>query len=93
MSAISKTPLTEDHIARRAFEIYLDRGSKNGRDIDDWLAAEKELSEEDSSSPQKTRTVAAGQRRWAPVAEPDSKNGSPAHHDRIDPSWEILGST
>ena len=88
MSTISKSVLIEDEIARRAYQIFLDRGSKNGRDIDDWLVAENELSEQDSSSPQKTRTAATGQGQSAPVTEADSKNGSPAHHDRIDPSWE-----
>ena len=88
MSDISKTLLTEDHIARRAYEIYLDRGRKNGRDIDDWLIAEKELSERYSLSPQKTRTTAAGDGQPAPGAGADSKYGSPVHHDRIDPSWK-----
>lgn len=88
MSAISKTLLTENHIAQRAYEIYLDGGSKNGRDIDDWLVAEKELSERNSSPPQKARTAAAGQGHSASVAEADSKRGSPVHHDRIDPSWK-----
>jgi DNA polymerase/3'-5' exonuclease PolX len=88
MSAISKILLTEDHIARRAYEIYLDRGRENGRDIDDWLIAEKELSKQDSSSPQKKMTVAAGQGQSTQVAEADSKYGSPVHHDRIDPSWK-----
>lgn len=88
MSAISKTLLTEDRIARRAYEIYLDRGRKNGRDVDDWLVAEKELSQQDSSSPQKKRTVAAGQGQSPQAAEADSKYGSPVHHDRIDPSWK-----
>ena len=30
-------------IARRAYEIYLDRGALAGRDRDDWLTAEQEL--------------------------------------------------
>lgn len=88
MSAINKLVITEDEIARRAYQIYLRRGSKNGRDVDDWLIAEKELSEQDSLSPQKTRTTAAGQGQSASVAESDSKRSSPVHHDRIDPSWE-----
>jgi hypothetical protein len=69
MSAISKTLLTENHIAQRAYEIYLDGGSKNGRDIDDWLVAEKELSERNSSPPQKARTAAAGQGHSASVTK------------------------
>jgi hypothetical protein len=30
-------------IARRAFELYCDRGREHGRDLDDWLQAEHEL--------------------------------------------------
>lgn len=27
----------------RAYEIYLERGEQHGRDLDDWLQAEREL--------------------------------------------------
>jgi len=30
-------------IRRRAYEIYLERGEQHGRDMDDWLQAEREL--------------------------------------------------
>jgi DUF2934 family protein len=30
-------------IARRAYDLYLARGSEPGHDIDDWLQAEREL--------------------------------------------------
>jgi len=36
---------THEQIARRAYEIYLKRGEKPGSQHEDWLAAEKELSE------------------------------------------------
>jgi hypothetical protein len=32
-----------DQIRRRAYEIYLERGSLPGRELDDWLRAEREL--------------------------------------------------
>jgi hypothetical protein len=32
-----------DRVARRAYEIYLTRGSADGGDFDDWLTAEREL--------------------------------------------------
>ncbi len=32
-----------DDIARRAYEIYCERGGEHGRDMDDWLQAESEL--------------------------------------------------
>jgi Protein of unknown function (DUF2934) len=30
-------------IAKRAFELYLQRGSESGYEVEDWLAAEAEL--------------------------------------------------
>jgi hypothetical protein len=44
---VSKVPaptLQTDEIARRAYEIFLARGGEPGRDLDDWLQAERELS-------------------------------------------------
>ena len=32
-----------DAVARRAYEIYQRRGGNDGADLDDWLAAEREL--------------------------------------------------
>lgn len=40
----NKLPTTEQ-IERRAYELYVERGAENGRDVDDWLAAEEELTE------------------------------------------------
>jgi hypothetical protein len=37
------TGLTDRDIARRAFEIFSERGCEHGRDVDDWLQAEREL--------------------------------------------------
>jgi hypothetical protein len=38
------SPSRED-IARRAYEIFLRRGSQPGHEAEDWLQAERELSE------------------------------------------------
>jgi hypothetical protein len=32
-----------EEIRRRAYEIYLERGERPGREMDDWLQAEREL--------------------------------------------------
>lgn len=32
-----------DRIAERAYELYVRRGGGDGRDLDDWLEAEREL--------------------------------------------------
>jgi hypothetical protein len=42
--------VTDGDIARRAFELYCDRGREDGHDVDDWLTAERELRDAASSS-------------------------------------------
>jgi DUF2934 family protein len=32
-----------DSVARRAYELFLERGGVHGHDLDDWLAAERQL--------------------------------------------------
>jgi hypothetical protein len=51
MADRSFTP-TQEEISQRAYEIYVSRGRKNGGDIDDWLSAEQELREQQSSTSQ-----------------------------------------
>ena len=36
---------TVERIRLRAYEIYIERGREAGRDLEDWLRAEKELTE------------------------------------------------
>jgi hypothetical protein len=36
---------THEEIERRAYEIYLSQGAPEGRDLDNWLQAERELSQ------------------------------------------------
>jgi hypothetical protein len=40
----TRKPRAED-IARRAYAIYEERGGTDGADLDDWLQAERELTE------------------------------------------------
>jgi hypothetical protein len=35
--------VAETDVARRAYELYEQRGGAHGHDIDDWLLAEREL--------------------------------------------------
>ena len=61
MSDIEKVP-TQEEIELRAYEIYLKRGDKEGNALNDWLAAEKELSassQMDASSPLVKRATAS----------------------------------
>lgn len=41
-ASIGSAVRTEE-IRRRAYEIYVERGEQRGRDLDDWLQAEREL--------------------------------------------------
>lgn len=40
----------EDKIRSRAYELYVERGREPGRDIEDWLQAERELTADKSSA-------------------------------------------
>ena len=54
---------TAEQIELRAYELYLERGGEDGRDVDDWLAAERELielSEQPASSGPQARAAKAG---------------------------------
>jgi hypothetical protein len=35
--------IDRDRVAMRAYELYLARGGADGQDMEDWLAAEREL--------------------------------------------------
>jgi hypothetical protein len=35
--------VSDGDIARRAFEIFCERGAQHGHDVEDWLQAEREL--------------------------------------------------
>jgi hypothetical protein len=41
--AESANPSRLDEIRLRAYEIYLERGERPGRELDDWLEAERQL--------------------------------------------------
>ncbi len=45
-SAVSRVQRpSQEEIRRRAFAIHIERGGVRGYDLDDWLQAEKELTE------------------------------------------------
>ena len=44
-------------IRNRAYEIYIERGEQPGRDLDDWLQAERELNDESSQHPHQRRLI------------------------------------
>lgn len=50
-----------EHVARRAYELFLARGAQHGCDVDDWLEAERQLMGNGSTPGRRTRR---------PVSEP-----------------------
>jgi Protein of unknown function (DUF2934) len=48
---------TRDAITHLAYTLYLARGGKHGRDVEDWARAEKELSHELIEQPQTARVI------------------------------------
>ena len=57
---IERKELSEEDIAHRAYELYVQRGGEPGMEVEDWLRAEKKLSEP-IDTPAKTRAARAGQ--------------------------------
>jgi hypothetical protein len=48
---------TQDQIATRAYEIYLERGSTPGDPMQDWLRAERELAAPRKQSRSKSKVI------------------------------------
>jgi hypothetical protein len=53
----AKTKPTQDQIAARAYEIYLERGSIPGDPMQDWLRAERELAARPKKSGSKSKVI------------------------------------
>jgi hypothetical protein len=64
----------QDEIARRAYELYLQRGSVPGHETDDWLQAEAELSAEGAHDQEPEETPTA--RRSGGTTRRDSGSSS-----------------
>jgi hypothetical protein len=46
VAMIERKEISREDIARRAYELYTQRGCEPGKDIEDWVRAEKELASE-----------------------------------------------
>ena len=46
-------------IARRAHELYVQRGGEHGKDVEDWVKAEKELRDKPAVGPATTDATPA----------------------------------
>jgi hypothetical protein len=58
-----------DAVARRAYEIYQNRGGNHGADLDDWLEAERQLRRGPSDVTGPTNSAPAKPRRRKTVEE------------------------
>jgi hypothetical protein len=52
---------SSEEVARRAYELFLARGAGHGRDLDDWLEAERQLTEQAPNG--RSRSTGASSRR------------------------------
>lgn len=57
---IGRREPSEEEIARRAYELYVQRGGEQGKDVEDWARAEKELNGELAVGPAKMMAARAG---------------------------------
>jgi hypothetical protein len=61
VAMIESKEVSKENIARRAYELYTQRGCLPGKDVEDWVNAEKELVTEPSIPPAKARAAHPGQ--------------------------------
>lgn len=57
---IEHKELSRKDISQRAYDLYVRRGGQPGKDVEDWVRAEKELTGEVAVAPAKTLTAQAG---------------------------------
>lgn len=61
-----------DAIARRAYELFLARGSEPGHEMDDWLQAEAELSTDSADADEQRSSLETGDES-EPAADQDRR--------------------
>jgi hypothetical protein len=59
-AVIEHKEISRDDIAQRAYELYVQRGEDTGKDVEDWIRAEKELGAEPVVTPTRTMAAQAG---------------------------------
>jgi hypothetical protein len=73
---------SQEAIAKRAYELYLQRGSISGYELDDWLQAEAELTTASISASTAGDGVDGGREGWQPEAPPASETRRPSTRER-----------
>ncbi len=78
-----------DAIAKRAYELFLDRGSEPGHEVDDWLRAEAEINARAAAAALAEEPLSAGmdyETDQAGSASDPGRAGERAPGDRDRPS-------
>ena len=57
---IESKEVSREVIAHRAYELYVERGSEPGKEVEDWVRAEKELAARPILAPTKAKASRAG---------------------------------
>jgi hypothetical protein len=60
VAMVERKELPKEEIAQRAYELYAQRGGEPGRDVEDWVRAEKELNSGVAVGSAKTKGAQAG---------------------------------
>ena len=60
VAMIERKELSKEDISHRAYELYTQRGGEPGKDVEDWVRAEKELTSEVVVGPAKTKAAQTG---------------------------------
>jgi Protein of unknown function (DUF2934) len=61
VAMIERREISKEDIADRAYALYVQRGQESGKDIEDWITAEKELAGEALGWPHEMLAAPAGQ--------------------------------
>lgn len=59
---------SSEDVARRAYELFLSRDGQHGRDVDDWLEAERQLRTNGTPPPPSRRSASQTRAPKTPAA-------------------------
>ena len=74
MEPLIETLSMEEQIRRRAYELYVQRGSAPGLELDDWLQAEQEISADLQRHRPRKAVSHSGSTKETPVSAPLSQS-------------------
>ena len=75
---------SRDEIARLAYHFYETRGRRDGHDVDDWLSAERELTQDDEALARRFRAVHEAE----PTIE-ETRQMLYQRRPRLDPNYSL----